>query len=783
MVKVRLPDGRVASFPDDMPREQIKAFVAQKYPNAYGEQSMPEFSPEALAQIEAGNRAYDDKSHLGWNVAGGFVSGMGEGNLSGMGRVASGLTFGASDWLDRKTGGNLAALDDRLQRRADAAGLGLANRIAKAGTEIVGNIAPGGAITRGLARAGVKSALGQAAVGGGIGGALYGATASDKLSDLPVNMLAGGFGGTVGGAALHSAISGIGTVGGLLRSNVKKGIDYVRSKFGDEYLQNMIDEATQKGVSLAEVADERGLKMVQMARQQTSAADDIVTQNAQAIKDNVSNKNTDTLNDMFGTKSGYKMAQEAEQSAMEKARPMFNDLESKGDLTKYETRNLPQQNFDRWFEGSKVVDENGNPLKLYHGTEADFDAFDMSKGRSKADIQGAFFSPYEIDAKGYGSKLKEVYLNIKNPADEQTAYRALRKYQGQNYAGLKARQDLQRQGFDGVFNGYDEYIAFEPNQIKSVNNSGAWSEGSSLTDAGWTPESQSKLGNVINSNDVIGDTIKKVKGSYSSLKGLPDTDARVILETRKLLSSQTKSADKTLAYQAKQALKEFDDALPADFRKGLEEANKIYKDNYQFSEAKESASDIFKKNISPEEFSDKFGKMTAEEKRALRGGLRDELFSIIENRANETLGWNRVVPKAVQSKIRRVMGVEEGNKLIEYAQGQLKSIRNLNKILGGSQTSEKQNLRDIASTGQRILDNPTGILGAVSRMIPWNNARNMGIARIMTNPSADLARSTYEQVASPRGWEAVYQALYNPRGFTKYNTALAAYLAGREIQQ
>lgn len=91
------------------------------------------------------------------------------------------------------------------------------------------------------------------------------------------------------------------------------------------------------------------------------------------------------------------------------------------------------------------------------------------------------------------------------------------------------------------------------------------------------------------------------------LKGLPDTDARVILEARKLLSLQTKSADKTLAYQAKQALKEFDDALPADFRQELQEANKIYSDMYQFSNAKDTAQEVFNSKISPEEFSDKFG--------------------------------------------------------------------------------------------------------------------------------------------------------------------------------
>jgi hypothetical protein len=33
MPQVKLPDGRIANFPDDMPREQIKAFIAQKFPD------------------------------------------------------------------------------------------------------------------------------------------------------------------------------------------------------------------------------------------------------------------------------------------------------------------------------------------------------------------------------------------------------------------------------------------------------------------------------------------------------------------------------------------------------------------------------------------------------------------------------------------------------------------------------------------------------------------------------------------------------------------------------
>ncbi len=117
-----------------------------------------------------------------------------------------------------------------------------------------------------------------------------------------------------------------------------------------------------------------------------------------------------------------------------------------------------------------MLNDDGTPKELYHGTDADFTVFDMAKGRANMDIQGAFFSPYEEDSAGYGSKVGAFYLNLKNPADEATAFKALNKYKGQNKAGAKAREYLIQQGYDGVFNGYDEYIAFYPEQIKSATD-------------------------------------------------------------------------------------------------------------------------------------------------------------------------------------------------------------------------------------------------------------------------------------------------------------------------
>ena len=117
---------------------------------------------------------------------------------------------------------------------------------------------------------------------------------------------------------------------------------------------------------------------------------------------------------------------------------------------------------------SKIVDENGEPLVVWHGTDADFTVFDRAKARATMDIQGNFFSPWEDDARGYGSNVRRFFLNLRNPADENTGYHSLHEFEGQNGAGVKARERLVALGYDGVNNGGEEFIAFSPEQIKSA---------------------------------------------------------------------------------------------------------------------------------------------------------------------------------------------------------------------------------------------------------------------------------------------------------------------------
>ena len=116
------------------------------------------------------------------------LKGFGQGVVSGLGRVAGGATLGATDCLDRKTGGHLASLDADLQRSAESSGLGGWNKAAKFASELGGNIqGAGGALVKGLSKAGLKG-LKLASASGGLEGAAYGATGSDSMDELPENV-------------------------------------------------------------------------------------------------------------------------------------------------------------------------------------------------------------------------------------------------------------------------------------------------------------------------------------------------------------------------------------------------------------------------------------------------------------------------------------------------------------------------------------------------------------------------------------------------------------------
>lgn len=148
--------------------------------------------------------------------------------------------------------------------------------------------------------------------------------------------------------------------------------------------------------------------------------------------------------------------------------------------------------FKAWFGDSKVVDSDGNPLVVYHGTSNDFSEF------KKRGIRPNFTSPqkhlgffFTDDAKYAGqyagrgfddedATIMPVYLSIQNPKYEPISLiDEIEDKWGQQKARLYVEK-LRLQGYDGIiFEGNTkigsvrEIVAFKPTQIKSATgNSG-----------------------------------------------------------------------------------------------------------------------------------------------------------------------------------------------------------------------------------------------------------------------------------------------------------------------
>lgn len=139
-------------------------------------------------------------------------------------------------------------------------------------------------------------------------------------------------------------------------------------------------------------------------------------------------------------------------------------------------------NFWKWFGSSKVVDGQKNPLVVYHGTDVDFKSFSKDKigyrhwqSKSNAYGGGFFFTDKEYYAQPKDI-VKKVYLKIENPLITKAGdyYYATDMYDNNSESFLQyAKED----GNDGIIiktTSGSLYIAFEPNQIKSIENDGTW---------------------------------------------------------------------------------------------------------------------------------------------------------------------------------------------------------------------------------------------------------------------------------------------------------------------
>lgn len=148
------------------------------------------------------------------------------------------------------------------------------------------------------------------------------------------------------------------------------------------------------------------------------------------------------------------------------------------------------RNFYKWFGDSKVVDEQGRPLVVYHGTDIEFDTFSMNyfgKHDNGWLGRGFYTTNDEEMADSYGAIKMPLYIKLENPyiiTSSSASYNPdhLRNKLGVR-TGTEINEYLRKNGFDGVLLSYTddwgfafrEAMALDSTKIKSVENRGTYS--------------------------------------------------------------------------------------------------------------------------------------------------------------------------------------------------------------------------------------------------------------------------------------------------------------------
>jgi GNAT superfamily N-acetyltransferase len=163
----------------------------------------------------------------------------------------------------------------------------------------------------------------------------------------------------------------------------------------------------------------------------------------------------------------------------------------------YKLVRLPE--FKAWFgdwendpaNASKVVDDNGEPLIVYHATNKTFNFFDKNKLGTQTDFgtlgRGFYFDTLlDIQISGEGTPINtwatkiilKCFLNIKNPKISKDNF-------SKKSESIKYTNNIIKDGYDGILEqGYYDgryypiwYVAFEPEQIKLADGTNTTFDG------------------------------------------------------------------------------------------------------------------------------------------------------------------------------------------------------------------------------------------------------------------------------------------------------------------
>lgn len=178
----------------------------------------------------------------------------------------------------------------------------------------------------------------------------------------------------------------------------------------------------------------------------------------------------------------------AKMSGRPEAQQILRKIQSLGLKTKIVVAPAPAGRFAEWFGNSKVVDEDGQPLVVYHGTSGAAAAEGISEFKLGNGLYGVgvYATDNPTRASGYTTKgrghVYPLYVSLQNPISS-TDFRA--RFGSRTFStaeGNAIRKQLVAEGYDGVLDsGFGErkkaweVVVFNPSQLKSaISNVGTY---------------------------------------------------------------------------------------------------------------------------------------------------------------------------------------------------------------------------------------------------------------------------------------------------------------------
>lgn len=714
---------------------------------------------------------------------------------------------------------------------------------------------PQNAVERGVEKAGEYGydALALGGVGNIAKGAGYlgkGNTVTSKvLQDVfsPENLVTMAFTPAVGGGFAEGVVNptnefertlvnvvGGGALGGLA-SGVKQTSKPINKGLKGALPDNEANKALSKGIRASEEVAE------QVSSQAPSAYN--------SLNDEMEN----ALNKAVGRKLNY------EKSISNQQERIDDFIGKNADKELFSSKSAKQQakeNFNKWFEGSKVVDDNGEPLVVYHGTDANFDAFDPQMIGKATDNgfygKGFYFTRNKGEASSYGNKVLPSYLKSKNmfdirgvdggyygglkdnmfekganllddlgllnadqvekynfykeaknnflknvdiyePSDVQDIwfgeltmpdgtkilnrawesdntrdgvlnvlwndYARRIKYKDGTYLdhlldgmSLKdyMRSDginpqrfsdkLKSMGYDGVYQG-DEFVVFEPNQIKSVKNSGAWSSSPSLTDAGWTPKASLKSftqGLDEFQTGALTQAINKGATMSTNSKGSLGATHRA----QEVLNDMIEASYDTSIIGQKKPTTETRELMGVKDRlKQILEPSGIkpYDASYSKAQALKSA---FEKgyNFKPSEL--KFENMGLATRRDKQAFLQGRMQKLLDNTLSDGGTNLATVIKKDENTLKKLMSKDKFDNLMNTADKIETQFKRLKSLEGQANRRLVKDTTTGSSINRENFESRGAMLGRLSDMIGGaiNRGRNIDIAKQYLNSDELVTR-------------------------------------------